>query len=573
MHALAQPLSLRINMRLTLTFLTSILIAYPVASLIQHGLDSALWPHDVTRPAVWFGTLFSLHIADALADPYLMLIGHSPAFANGGWSLGPLLAFAPLIILFFGELLRRTRPAPKRDTSDVFGSARFAASIERARMREGLELGRDPDSGEPVRFSVQGTLATIAPPRKGKTSGLLIPNLAYPEPQGWGGPAVVLDPKGEVYRAVAARRRALGRRVVCLDPLGLAGGQDRWNPLQGRDPTDVLYLQSTALALLPEATGEGEASAYFRNRAVALITGAMLVALSLPAGRSVVLVQDLITDEVRFLKLLEQYVRNWPEPAAYAAMEILQADPKTKDPIKSTALQAFQWLADRRMRHLVGTSTFALPDLSTGDVDLFVAVPTEYKAVLAPFLRWLLSDLFASVRRNRPAERLMVFVDEAAVLGRFDALLTAAGELPGYGASLWTMWQDRAQIVGLYGEAGADVLLNTAEIVTVFDVPAVDPDESERWSRALGDYTALVETRSMPTGEAKGGTPTTTRASQPARLMTKEALIAMSADELLVFPNSGGHARHPLRLKKTVAHTDPRFRRLITPVAPVGRAR
>ncbi|GAA0273121.1 hypothetical protein LNAOJCKE_4623 [Methylorubrum aminovorans] len=559
-------------MRWTLTFIASALLAYSVAGLIQHGLDPGLWPSDVMRPDVWFGTLLSWQVADALAAPYRMLIGRAPEFANGGWSLGPLFAFAPFLILFGAELLRRAKPESQRDVSDLFGSARFASAAERTRLHSGLELGRDPDTGRPVRVAVQGTLVTIAPPRKGKTSGLLIPNLAFPEPQGWGGPAVVLDPKGEVYRAVAARRGALGRRVVCLDPLGLAGGADRWNPLHGRDPEDVLYLQSTALALLPETTGDSEASAYFRNRAVDLIVGAMLVALRLPADRSVVQVQDLIVNEGRLLGLLKQYVERWPEPAAYAAMEILEADPKTKDPIKSTALQAFQWLADRRLRDLVGASTFELADLSSGAVDLFVAVPTEYKAVLAPFLRWLLSDLFTSVRRNRPVERLVVFIDEAAVLGRFDALLTAAGELPGYGASLWTMWQDRTQLVGLYGEAGADVLLNTAEVVTVFDVPAVDPDESERWSRAIGDYTAFVETRTAPSGEAKGS-PSTTRASQGARLMSKEALIAMPGDELLVFPNSGGHARHPLRLKKTVAHTDPRFRKLIAPVAPVGQAR
>jgi type IV secretion system protein VirD4 len=557
-------------MRLVLAFLLTVLLAYPVAGLIQHGLDPAFWPDGVMRPGTWSSTLLSWSFSDALAKPFLMLIGRAPEFANGGWSLPTLLAFAPFLILFGAALLRRTQPEPQRDVSDLFGSARFASAAERGRLRDGLELGRDPDTGQPVRVTVQGTLLTIAPPRKGKTSGLLIPNLAFPEPRSWSGPAVVLDPKGEVYRAVAARRRALGRRVVCLDPLGLVGGSDRWNPLQDRDPQDVLYLQTTALALLPEASGDSEASAYFRNRAVDLITGAMLVALRLPEGRSVVLVQELITDETRFLKLLQQYVRTWPEPAAHAALEILQADAKTRDPIKSTALQAFQWLADRRLRTLVGGSTFQLADLSTGAVDLFVAVPTEYKAVLASLLRWLLSDLFASVRRHRPAERLVVFVDEAAVLGRFEALLTAAGELPGYGASLWTMWQDRAQLVGLYGEAGADVLLNTAEVVTVFDVPAVDPDESERWSRSLGDYTAFVETRTAPSGDGTGA-PSTTRASQGARLMTKEALVAMPDDELLVFPNSGGQARHPLRLKKTVAHTDPRFRRLITPVQPVGR--
>jgi type IV secretion system protein VirD4 len=559
-------------MRLVLSFVATFVLLYPIAGLIQHGLDPTLWPSEVMHPGAWFATLLSWQVADALAMSYRILIGRAPEFANAGWSLGPVLALAPLLVLFGAKLLRRTRIEPKRDTSDLFGSARFATSTERTRLREGLELGRDPETGRAVRVAVQGTLVTIAPPRKGKTSGLLIPNLAFPEPQGWGGPAVVLDPKGEVYRTVAARRRALGRRVVCLDPLNLAGGTDCWNPLQGRDPNDVLYLQSTALALLPEATGDSEASAYFRNRAVDLIVGAMLVVLRMPEERSVVLVQEFINDELRLLGTLNQYVKHWPEPAAYAAIEILQSDPKTKDPIKSTALQAFQWLADRRLRDLVSASTFELSELSTGTVDLFVAVPTEYKTVLAPFLRWLLSDLFTSVRRHRPAERLVVFVDEAAVLGRFDALLTAAGELPGYGASLWTMWQDRAQLVGLYGEAGADVLLNTAEVVTVFDVPAVDPDESERWSRAIGDYTAFVETHSAPSGDAKGS-PSTTRSSQSARLMSKEALIAMPSDELLVFPNSGGHARHPLRLKKTVAHTDPRFRKLITPVPPVGHAR
>lgn len=557
-------------MRSVVIFFILIGIVYPVNALVQHGLDPALWPSEVMRPGAWFGKLLSQNAAEALEIPHRMLIGHAAEFANGGWSFDALLGTSPFLILFGAALLRRTKPAPKRDASDLFGSARFATAAELGQMQDGLELGRDPDTGRPVRFAVQGTLATIAPPRKGKTSGLLIPNLAFPEARSWGGPAVVLDPKGEVYRAVAARRRALGRRAVCLDPLGLAGGSDRWNPLEGRDPEDVLYLQSTALALLPEAAGDSESSAYFRNRAVDLITGAMLVALRLPEGRSVVLVQDLITDEARLLKLLQQYVRTWPEPAAYAALEILGSDPKTKDPIKSTALQAFQWLADGRLRNLVGASTFQLSDLSTGEVDLFVAVPTEYKTVLAPLLRWLLSDLFASVRRRRPVERLVIFVDEAAVLGRFDALLTAAGELPGYGASLWTMWQDRAQLVSLYGEAGADVLLNTAEIVTVFDVPAIDPEESERWSRALGDYTAFVETRTAPTSGAKGDS-SKTHASQGARLMTKEALIAMPHDELLVFPNSAGRARHPLRLKKTVAHTDPRFRRLITPVRPVGQ--
>lgn len=195
-------------------------------------------------------------------------------------------------------------------------------------------------------------------------------------------------------------------------------------------------------------------------------------------------------------------------------------------------------------------------------------VPPEYKRVLAPFLRWFLSDLFISVRRHRPAERILVFIDEASALGRFEEILTASGELPGYGASLWTLWQDRSQIVDLYGEAGADTILNTAEIVTLFDVPAVDPEASERWSRALGNYSARIESLTRP---AEGtGNRTIAQTSQGVRLLPPEALASLPANQLLVFPNSTAYGRNPLLLRKTVAHADPRFARLITPVPPVG---
>jgi type IV secretion system protein VirD4 len=110
--------------------------------------------------------------------------------------------------------------------------------------------------------------------------------------------------------------------------------------------------------------------------------------------------------------------------------------------------------------------------------------------------------------------------------------------------------------------------LSTADIVTLFDVPATDPDESDRWSRALGNFSALVDTRS--TGSGKGAASTST-ASQEARLMTKEQLTTLDSKELIVFPNSPFYARHPIHLRKTAAHNDARFEKLITKVPPVAR--
>ncbi|WP_245496382.1 type IV secretory system conjugative DNA transfer family protein [Lichenibacterium ramalinae] len=516
---------------------------------------------------MWFGD-FTTHpnlgqVAEAYWD---VATGQSKAFANGGWSLGPLLAFSPLALAI---LLRFTPKPPmaKRDVAGTFGAARFATAAECVTMTRGLELGIDPASGRAVRIAAEGTLVTIAPPRTGKTSGLLIPNLSYPEPGAWAGPAVVLDSKGEVYRATQARRERMGRRVVCLDPLDLVGGQDTWNPLATLQVQDILYMQKTALALLPESGSGDKASAYFRNRAVDLIVGAILVSLRLDR-RTAPEIHRLLSDADDFI---EQLKAAGAQPAALAALEILEADPRTRDPIRSTALQAFQWLADPRMRHLVGDSSFDLAELSRNEVDIFIAIPPEHKRILAPLLRWLLSDLFTSIRRNRPKERVILFIDEAAALGRFDEILTSAAELPGYGASLWTFWQDRSQIVSLYGEAGAATLVNTAEVVTLSDLSAVDPAESDRWSRALGNYTALIDSFSRPT--AGQGSSTTSSGPQPAPLMSQDALVTMPVDELLVFPNRSLETRHPLRLRKTVAHTDHRIRPLVAAVAPVGRAR
>ena len=326
-----------------------LLLGYPISAVITHGLDPAQWPRVVIPPAEWFGYFSSFEITNLLGVYWQMLIGRSPAFPYGGFLhfVGVLAPSAIWIIVqFFGAPKQ-----PLRDTTGVFGEAHFATSTELATMNKGLELGLDPTTGRPVRVKVEGTLITIAPPRKGKTSGLLIPNLAFPEAGSWDGPAVVIDTKGEVYRAVGDRRRALGREVICLDPLGLTDGVDRWNPLRGVDPSDILYLQRTALALLPEATGNNESSAYFRNRAVDLITGAMIAAIA--TGKpSPAVVHRLLCDDAALIGEL-----NKPEkksPAALAALDILRSDAKTRDPIKSTASQAFQWLADDRLGWLVG---------------------------------------------------------------------------------------------------------------------------------------------------------------------------------------------------------------------------
>lgn len=541
-----------------------ILLAYPLAVTAQHGFNTSIWPHSAVHWGEWYGYVTSFDTSKIFDRYKQVLRREADEFAWGGPLVFALISI-PFVIAACG-LFKTKKYELVRDFGGVFGAARWANAAELKRMNRGLELGRDKQTGRAIRVSIEENLLTIAPPRKGKTAGLLIPNLLFPVSNAWGGPAVVIDPKGDVFRSVARRRREMGRTVRCLDPANLVGGTDCWNPLQRLEPGNILYLQQTAQSLLPEALGGNDDAGYFRKRAVDLIVGAMLVTFQLKS--------PALTETFRLLNDADALVggleKLQSEPAAQVALGIMKGDPKTKDPIISTAALAFSWLADKRLRELVGSSTFDVADLVKGDVDLFVVIPTGDNETLAPLVRWLLADIFNSIRdpRNSVAERLVIFIDEAAALGRFDAILKASAELPGRGASLWTFWQDRRQIVETYGEAGAAALMSTAAIVTVSDIPATDADESDRWSRALGDFTELFQSK---TESGKGEKPAVTTASREARLMTKEELTTELEDDLIVFPNSRYYPRRPLRLKKTKVFSDKRFKRLIDNVKPVGR--
>lgn len=535
----------------------AILLGYPFAAAVTHGLNPATWPTGVLTPEQWIAGFLASYAAPN-ADALLQMVkGRSSAFAGGG--LAQLLAISSVPMAFM-MMLPSLKRGPRRDPDALQGDARWATKRERAKMKRGVEFGRDRETGKPIRVSVEGNILTIAPPRKGKTTGLIIPNLIAAGRGAWSGPAVVIDPKGSAYRAVAERRRSLKKTVRCLDPMNLCGGVDLWNPLTGITPTDTAYLQRVARTLLPSSISEE--NAYFLNKAVDVIVAAFLGAHFL-GNATPLAVSNLLANPGR----LAEALKNVTGTVADRVREFLAMDAKTRDPILSTAQQAFQWCDDERLQHLTSASTFSLADLCRGDTDLFVTLPTEDLETLAPFLRWLLTDLFVAVRRHHVAERLIIFVDETRTLGNCRELIAAAGELPGHGASLWTFWRARSQM-SVYGSDDQATLLRSSEFVTVSDPAMIDPDERDYLSRALSDFTVLEETKATDK-TAQGSRISSSQAPRGVRLMTAEELGRLPSSDLILFPNSDRYAKRPIQMRKT-RYNDPRFAGLTTPVAPVG---
>jgi len=553
---------------LVLTCLVGLGFGFPAVFLARYGFDSQTWPSVQDTALTWFRPtgrnaveMISNALVQVVLTPFKLIFGQSSAFAGGGTSEGLAIVGATTLVamvIAFGQKLEPLRHASKR-----FGDARFASPRALARMRTGLEIGLDPSTRRPVRVEVEGNLLTIAPPRRGKTSGLVLPNLALPDHNAWSGPAVIIDPKGDAYRAASRRRAGIGRTVRCLDPLGLAGGRDRWNPLLRREAGDILYLQSMAQALMPPADHTSESGSFFRDRASVVIVAAMRMSIR-DGLHDAIAAAALVRDPERLLETLER------EQDAVAAdvRAILTGDERSRSNILSTAAQAFSWALDPRMQAVAQDHTFDLADLCTGETDLFVVLPADdRRTIIAPYVRWLLADLFGAVRAERVAERLLVIIDEAFVLGAFDSILSGAGELPGYGVSLWTFWQSEAQLSKTYGEDGAAILKNTAEVVQLFNLSRADVEGCRLGSEALGTYTGVEETETRDPGT---GRVTTSRHAVAVPLVPSSEMAALTQNHSIVFLNTPRYTTDPLKLAKTRAFDDPRFEDLLDPVPPVG---
>lgn len=534
---------------IALLVITPLMLVMGLPALVYaiHGLG--IWPPGADGFIDnWWRHWARFDLAGIARALWTILSGQSALFGTSGAAMLMLLTIITAVLVLAYAL---TAPTQRRTVAGgQLGKARFATNKELAAARRGIELGLAPCSKQPVRVALEGNALTFAPPRTGKTSGLILPNLVGADRHVWQGPAIVIDPKGELYRMVADRRRSMGRRVLCLDPYGIAGGTDRWNPLAGITPSQTADLSRMIGAMLVET---GETNLYFRQRATAVVRGA-LVNLLEDGPTTPEAVRDLLLDKE---DLIDRSAAG-NSLSVRVLRDILAMDERASAPILSTAQTAFDWLQDGAMENVSGTSTFALEEVVRGQADLFIVVPTDNGDLLAPWLRLVLGEVFAAARRRRQPgdDRVVLFVDEAAVLKRFGQLMAALGELPGYGLSIWSFWQTRGQIKEHYGEAGLETFLGTAEITTVSDVSPTLTEEAASWSAAIGSQTEAVETVNQMAGQGSGGT---SRTPQRLPLMQPEAVSAMTMDELLAFIRVRDGIRRPTILKKNRPHIDSRF--------------
>jgi type IV secretion system protein VirD4 len=139
---------------------------------------------------------------------------------------------------------------PKRRS--LHGDARFAtlAEIRGAGLlaEQGVLLGKV--GRRYLTMGGQQGVALAAPPRAGKGTGIVVPNLLN-----WSGSLVCIDIKRENWQLTAGFRAHCGQACYLFDPLSEDGRTTRWNPFTyvSEDPRRRLNdLQRIAEMLYPD---------------------------------------------------------------------------------------------------------------------------------------------------------------------------------------------------------------------------------------------------------------------------------------------------------------------------------
>ncbi len=338
-----------------------------------------------------------------------------------------------------------------------------------ARRPFGFTERARPASGELITYSGDGHLITFAPTGTGKTSGPVICNaLTHP------GQLVVLDMKGEVHAATASARRAMGQQVHVLD-LRDDAQTGSLNPLDlaVRSGTDLAAVARGFAAEIIERAPD-ERDRFWNDWSETMIAGATawLLCDRPREERRLSALFDLFTDDDVAYRIAthldKKEVANRSAKASFCSFLQLPGE-NTRPSVLASVLTHLRLFDTDLVRKLTDTSTIDIDAFIAGEpMSLYIIVPPLRLTAYRPLLRIWLSGLILAVtqRKTPPKERTLMLCDEIGNLGRLDALLVAATLLRSWGVTLWTFWQNAAQLQ-IYGDQ-ANTLIDNAGVIQAF---------------------------------------------------------------------------------------------------------
>lgn len=336
-------------------------------------------------------------------------------------------------------------------------------------------------------------IVTIAGSRAGKGRSLILPNLAT-----WPGSVIAIDPKGELARKTARwRAEGLKQGVVVLDPFGVSGWQtSSYNPLLDLDPKSLSFIDDVALvadALIITDDKDRHWTDAAKNliRAIILYMFASGGETTLTRMRRVLMgAEGKLSggDEKRpedFLFMRMRMYDAFDGQLELLADSFAEKASREMESIVSTAREQTAVLDSPAMARVLGDSPLRLHDIKRRPTTVYMCLPA---ARLATHFRWLRVIINLTIKaletNENPDNRVLLLLEEFAVLGHMDSIEKAAGQIAGFGVKIWTILQDLGQLKAVYKERW-ETFLGNAGVITCFGLN--DHTTLDYISKRLGD--------------------------------------------------------------------------------------
>ena len=490
----------------------------------------------------------------------IALVGMTYRLTRRRWQPGGshgTARLAGLVDLFYGRLLC--------ERGLILGRVAQAARPTKGQALRGLFSLRIPSewavrqwaaaflgsrrAGDFIRVNDFVHLGTFAPAGGGKSVAVLVPNLLS-----YQGNCVVVDPKGELYKLTHKhRKRQFGHTIVRLDPAQLFGpGADRFNPFDWIDPRrpDFIDVCRDLANMLVVRTGK-EMDPHWCDSAENVICAFIAYICALEGNRAARNMHGVR----RQLASRENYSR---------ALEVMQQHNGFHGVLQQAA-HSLSWHVDKELGSVMshaqrftnifdaplvadstGSTTFDPMRLRTGRMTIYLITPPDKMVVWAGLQRLWLGSLLRIITQGQPTERnpVLFMVDEAAHIGRMQALEDAVTLMRGMGIRLWLFFQSIEQLQKCFAENAGTVLdnLGTQQYMAITSY-----ETAEAVSKRIGEETIVLRTEgdnrgySAPVG-GDGRNPgnrtngSNTSFSQAARRVFKpEEILVLPEHTAIVF--------------------------------------
>jgi len=348
----------------------------------------------------------------------------------------------------------------------------------------------------------------IGPPRSGKTSGVIIPNVVS-----WTGPVVVTSTRRDVLDACHGVRAQRGT-AWCFDPAGTVANslpsnvrRLDWSPLRGADDADTALAR--ARALLAGNVEGTEGRDHWRARGTQLL-GALFHAAALAS-----LTMSAVVEWVHAGRL-DGAARIVEQREATKAASVLHGLEQTPDRERGSiwsavagCLSSFDDTTVVASADRASSCPFLVSEFLSAPDTVFIVAPSDDSIPLAPLVVGLVEEIRTAALRmsNRVGALdlpLLLALDEIATICPLPSLPQIAAEGGGRNILLLAALQDLSQAAARWGKEMADGLLTLAGAKLI--LPGVaDVDTLQRIETLAGKYWMQQVSRSETSSGWTGG--------------------------------------------------------------------